>query len=287
MHAVHEFLNSLAEVAGKPLAFLGYVLLLVCWCIAYIKRTEVRELLKKIEAIPEEDRRKTVENTLGDKVPERISADQWLKRLRQRYIFVAYIATIFAVVVLSAFAYINTKANIEIDDVTKPIYSGMLPKAYAEDVPTTRAELRKWGVEKTDKIYPFEIRLRNPSDQVVNVTDIRVIFDPSKSGGLLNVEEVSGVYVTRVKGEGDATTTGPGKERYEAYAWYPNGKGTLHVKTPIKQKLRPNTTDRFRVIIAFPQKYNFKGPMREAILHVYWNKNEYITSSEVALSSRK
>ena len=283
MEFLVQALKALPTIAVHPLAFAGYALVLGSWLIALLRTKRFKLLLDRIKDIPEQDRKYLIEREMDTILPTSITAEEWIQLRRQRYYFAAYIISIIAAVTIVGFA-VNHGASLVIDDVKLQkdgINIQLISSAFADEI--LSQERAKLGFkEENNRSYKFDITLRNPSDQPVNVTDIRVIFDPGTGGGLLSVQEISGTYFVKINPDGSAETTGGGG-RFSAYAWYPHGSGTLYVKSPLAQTLKPHDTDRFVVIVEFPRDYKYRGDMKTAKLQLMWNGDEYVYSKLVDL----
>jgi hypothetical protein len=139
---------------------------------------------------------------------------------------------------------------------------------------------------KTDGIVlAFDITLRNPSSNPINVTEVDLRFDQELDQGKIlpqAVQEVSGVYIITVNERG-ASSLGP-SGRFDAYAWYPS-TGSLHliVKAPISQSLPPKTTDRFRVAVVFESPSRLRGPLNSLFVTVNYNGVNQSWSKSVSI----
>lgn len=287
-------LDALPQVAASPLAFVGYVLTLAVWIYAISRSQRLKTLLDRIKDVPAAERSKVIQLELGEVLPEKITAEQWIRSKKHRYFFVAFVLLLATVLAIGAMAMWIGSARISIDDVREVLppprkNSQLTGEMLLAQAPSRESDVPKVGLDRLPAEslryqYTFDITLRNPSDEPVTVTDIRVIFDPGTGSGLANVQEVSGTYVVRVDETG-ATTTGP-VGRFQAYAWYPSGAGSLIVKSPIAQTLKPKSVDRIRIIVEFPNDYSFRGTMEQAVLEVLWNRNRHERSKPVVLANR-
>lgn len=287
-------LDALPQVAASPLAFVGYVLTLGAWIYAISRSQRLKTLLDRIKDVPAPERAKVIQLEFGEVLPEKITAEQWIRSKKHRYFFVAFVSLLATVLAIGGMAMWIGGARLSIDDVQEVLppppekseVTGrvLLAQASSSESDAPKVGLDRLPVETLRYQYTFDITLRNPSDEPVTVTDVRVIFDPGTGSGLANVQEISGTYVVRVDETG-ATTTGP-VGKFQAYAWYPSGAGNLIVKSPIAQTLQPRSVDRIRIIIEFPNDYSFRGKMEQAVLEVLWNGSRRERSKPVALAKR-
>lgn len=90
-------LRALPEAASTPLAFIGYVVALVCYVVVALNARKNSKLLHHLEKLPESDRIRALRDEIGIGVPDNISAEDWLKARGQRYWFFSF--AIFAAVI--------------------------------------------------------------------------------------------------------------------------------------------------------------------------------------------
>ncbi len=292
MEFLWKALDALPIIASSPLAFLGYAVTIAAWVYAVQRSQRLKLLLARLRDVPEGERTKLIQLELNEVLPPSISAEQWLRAKRQRYFFAAFVILVLTVAALIGAALYSSQAKLVIDDVREvlppakkssaSVAGFMLVQATA--VPPPALDLAEDAASPLKYRYVFDITLRNPSDEPVNATELRIVFDPRKGGALANVQEISGTYVVQVGTDGATANTPVG--RFQAYAWYPSGSGRLHVKTPLSQTLAPKSTDRIRIVVEFPNDYSFSGPMEEAELQVYWNAKRYERSAPISLAKR-
>ena len=104
MNFIANALQTLPSIATNPLAFVGYALTLAAWVYTYNRSRNLRILMKKIVLIPEQDRKSTVVATLGEPLPDSITAEQWIYSKKQQYFITAFIVTLAVVVIITAIA---------------------------------------------------------------------------------------------------------------------------------------------------------------------------------------
>ena len=104
MSFLYEALGALPQAAQSPYAFLAYAIVILAWLsIAWrIKRN--RQLLKKIDAVPEGQRRDLLLAEMDTPIPPNLSPAEWLASRRQMYFLVALLCLIGATVVVLVIA---------------------------------------------------------------------------------------------------------------------------------------------------------------------------------------
>ena len=90
-------LGALPDAASTPLAFVGYVVALVCFSVVALNARKNSKLLRHLEKLPESDRIRALRDEIGIGVPDNISTEHWIKARRQRYWFFSF--AIFAAVI--------------------------------------------------------------------------------------------------------------------------------------------------------------------------------------------
>jgi len=119
-------------------------------------------------------------------------------------------------------------------------------------------------------VLVFDVVLRNPGSNPINVTGVRLTFDPELSGRLTSGLYVSETYVLTVADDG-ASSLGP-NGRFEADAWYPTDDGQRMIVTgPLSQSLPPKTTDRFRIAVEFASVNELRGPLNSIKVSVRYD----------------
>lgn len=271
MDLLSEAFRALPSVAGSPLAFVAYIVTIAAWLWGIQRSRRLNLVLNRLDSIPRAERAELIRSEMGAILPTKVSAEEWLRGRRQQYLLAAYTATAVTVLGITAISAWKGSAQLEIDSVQQVL-------AVAQDT----LELSHLQQTSERHRYTFDITVRNPSIEPVSITDIRIIFDPGTGGAIASVQEISGTYFIRVSDEG-TDTEGP-VGRVKAYAWYPSGRGSLIVKSPLAQKVEPRSVDRFRVTVEFPEGYQFRGAMKEAALLVMWNDERYERSKSIKLA---
>lgn len=305
-------LKALPAVATSPYAFLGYIALVLAWLFVRSRTDRLKTLMGKLADIPEPARPGIVQAELGSPVPPELSSEQWIRAKINSYKFYGFLALCGLVILILALAIWKTSSSegdLQIDRVDPLKKSSLndLSSVYRDtfsyngpirSVSQSREQLmlvsdastsQKDGSAELDPLpgatksheYAFDITLRNPSDRPVTVNDVRIVFDPNEGRGPQNVQEVSGTYLVVVDSNGATSKTPVGE--FPAQAWYPYGKGTLIVVTPLSQSLPPRSTDRIRVAIRISPEFKLLGPMKKASLEIGWNGKKTVTSRLVDL----
>jgi hypothetical protein len=252
----------------------GYIVTIAAWVWEIHRNKRLKLVLKHLDQIPESQRVKFIRDTIDVDVPKTISAEQWLRGKKHQYFLLALVISALTVLAIFAIAAWKGSARLDIDSVQQVL-----------DLEGEELELAQSQAASKEHRFIFDITVRNPTPEPVSITDIRIVFDPDMGPAIASVQEISGTYIIRISEEGTVTTSPVG--RFEAYAWYPSGSGTLYVKSPLAQTVEPRSVDRFRVIVEFPEHYQFRGDMKEAALQVLWNDERYERSKSIKLVQAK
>ena len=282
MDMVLGTLKWVPAIATHPLAVSVYVLVVGAWLLAYFRTARFKLLLERIEQVPAKDRKHVVALEMNTVIPDSISAEDWLRGRRQLYIVVAYVITLAAILTIFSLAYAN-RGGLEVDSVrAKTGWFRFSDQAFADSLKTPIASFKQ-RLDGTKHDFKFEMITRNSSNKPINITDVVITFDPDELGFLSGTLEVSNTYVVLLTEDGSGKVESESGDE-EAYAWYPSEDGNmLVVKTPVQQTLAPLTADRFVIDVRFPDKFQFKGPMRKAKLSLTWNGTQK-TEMRVALA---
>lgn len=111
------FFETLPIAASHPFALVAYICVLAAW--VYNARTVQRNknLLNKLQNIPEKDRARIVAGEMGFlNVPKGLSGNELLRRERQKQYLIAFIVFILAIVVVVA---ITLSQSTPLDRVTR------------------------------------------------------------------------------------------------------------------------------------------------------------------------
>lgn len=82
-----EFISAIPAAATSPYALAAYAICAVIFLLAGSKLRTVRSVLDAISQVPDEDRRGVIESVTGSILPESITADQWIRNNRNRWVF--------------------------------------------------------------------------------------------------------------------------------------------------------------------------------------------------------
>ena len=100
-----EFLRLIPSAAQSPFAFAAYAICAALFVFVGARLRRIRLALRQIKHVPEGDRRRVIEAITQSVIPDSITADQWIRSNRNRYIFelgavVALLAAAIAVIAL-------------------------------------------------------------------------------------------------------------------------------------------------------------------------------------------
>lgn len=114
---MEEFIRSIPGAASSPYALAAYAIAAVMFLFAGARLSLARALLAKIDSIPPEERRRTVEIATGTVLPTHISPEQWIRnnRLRWTFLLAASVLIVILVIVIVAIANPSGKALSRIE----------------------------------------------------------------------------------------------------------------------------------------------------------------------------
>ena len=112
MPNLNTFLQVLPKIASHPLAILAYLCVLGAWIVIYFRRQRSKDFLKVLQALPA-DEQPAFARRSGYRYDElaALSQKQRLNLLTRRYVLVAYVITIIAIVFLAIRAFAVYQQN--------------------------------------------------------------------------------------------------------------------------------------------------------------------------------
>jgi hypothetical protein len=103
--------TSLPELVKSRLGIVGLALVLAAYLFAFFRKARFDSLLKKVESLPEKDRKAVLVTEMGAApIPKNVSALQWLRMRKQKYFFLSYALTVTYFFFLATF-FIVTDRN--------------------------------------------------------------------------------------------------------------------------------------------------------------------------------
>ena len=106
-------LSSISDAASGPYAFAAYAIAIAAYVICFYRISRNKALLEKIHQLPETDRLQALRNEMGGiLLPSSITAEEWLKARRQRYLLVAFGVSLTLIISLAALVYFEMKGKV-------------------------------------------------------------------------------------------------------------------------------------------------------------------------------
>ena len=104
---MEELIRSIPAAASSPYALAAYAIAAVVFLFAGARLRLAKALLAKIETIPPEERRRTVEIAAGTVLPTHISPEQWIRNNRMRWSFLLSASFLIVILVIVIVALVN------------------------------------------------------------------------------------------------------------------------------------------------------------------------------------
>jgi len=114
--AIEPFLRAIPIAAKSPYALIAYVISALLFIASAYQRNQLRPILRKIDSIPKQDRKSVIETTLNTKLPETLSGEQFLRRERTKYVFLAFIALLVLLGGITAIAFVIRAGSPDVTD---------------------------------------------------------------------------------------------------------------------------------------------------------------------------
>lgn len=100
---IEKVFSSLPAVATSPLAFVAYLLVVIAWLLVALKVRRNKQLLSRLEKLPEKDRLKALELEMGSpRLRAGLTPKQWLRHKIYTYYFLAFVTACTLVFLLFA-----------------------------------------------------------------------------------------------------------------------------------------------------------------------------------------
>jgi hypothetical protein len=181
LHLIHTFgclyasriFAALRQVAGSPLALLGYALLLASWTYVALARHRLNRVASIISKIPEAQGAQILERAYSTFPKSGLSAEQWLRSQRQGLIFFGLLAALIAAAVLVGIALVEESRRNDV--VTKPVDWQM--SLYLGAIAAFEEDKKLWDIECGEETAsPGSLQL--PHDKVVILAgSIKLVVD--------------------------------------------------------------------------------------------------------------
>jgi len=107
-------LSKISAAAVSPAAFAAYTFALVAYIIIFYRQSR----LKKLEKIPAKSRLEALKLDWGVVLPDSITAEEWMKERRQRYIFIGFLVLIALISFIGVIAFAFPKETAEVNEAT-------------------------------------------------------------------------------------------------------------------------------------------------------------------------
>jgi len=120
---MEEFVRAIPAAAASPYALAAYAIAAIIFLFAGARLRLAKTLLAKIETIPPDERRRTVEIATGTVLPTSISPEQWIRNNRLRWAFLLAASILIVILVIAIIALVNPGAR-EIEKLGQSIEEG-------------------------------------------------------------------------------------------------------------------------------------------------------------------
>jgi hypothetical protein len=123
MDVIIAFIRAIPSAAASPLALIAYLATLVAWVIIAFRVNRFRELMKRIELLPEADRLAAIKAEMGRvDVPRGLTGEQYLRMRIHTFLLIAFLALCGTVATVGLKAgYDVYQQMIRADNLTREI----------------------------------------------------------------------------------------------------------------------------------------------------------------------
>jgi Protein of unknown function (DUF4019) len=106
------FLRAIPAAATSELALVAYAICGVLFLLAGAKLRAIRAVLRSLADVPAADRRHVIEAVTGSVIPARISADDWIRHNRNKWLFLLCASALILVATIVAIAFLGPRGDV-------------------------------------------------------------------------------------------------------------------------------------------------------------------------------
>jgi hypothetical protein len=107
---MNEFLEAIPAAAQSSYALFAYCIAAVIFIVAGSKLRSLRIVMKSIALVPPDDRRHVIESVSDSVIPKSISAEEWIRNNRNRWLFLLALCSLLLLSVIGIVAYMSPKS---------------------------------------------------------------------------------------------------------------------------------------------------------------------------------
>ncbi len=159
---MEELFNAIPAAASSPYALAAYAIAAVIFLLAGARLRVAKMLLEKIETIPPEERKRTVEIATGTILPTEISAEQWIRNNRTKWAFLLSVSVLVVILVIVVVALASPddeeikKLNSTVQDGNKQVMIDLWRNRYEIGEVTGYAAIT---IDLTEKSPPSGLKV--------------------------------------------------------------------------------------------------------------------------------
>ena len=106
-----DFLKTISVAAANPYAIVAYSIAAVLFLLAGQSLAKLRLVLQKIHTVSPKDRKSVIEIATQTKLPDNITAEQWIKLTRMRMVFYLVGSLFICVTTITVVSITNNKTE--------------------------------------------------------------------------------------------------------------------------------------------------------------------------------
>lgn len=113
MQSIGPFLQAIPTAAKNPYALIAYTITALLFIISSLQRNQLKLVLAEIRNAPTKDKITTIETVLNTRLPKDITADQYLRQQRMKYIFLAFFGVLITAGAISTMALVRSSVPVD------------------------------------------------------------------------------------------------------------------------------------------------------------------------------
>lgn len=200
---INNFLNSIPEAASSPYALTAYALCCIIFLVAGERLRRINTIMKQIKNVPAKERKEIIEIATETKLPEKISAKDWIRLKQRKWIFVIIISFVISLTLISVISITkNYDINIskKVDNLEDTTISIMKK---TQKVVTNEAEKVSNKIEESQDtiIKKMTITTTKEAKKVTNKIEESqdTVIKAINNAALANLETIFPLAVRRIR----------------------------------------------------------------------------------------
>jgi hypothetical protein len=132
---IEAFLTAIPSAAQSPYGIIAFLATIAAWSLISLRVTRHKQLMRRINQFPPEDRRKIVQAEMNASIPPELAPQEWITTQLHRYYFLGAITLIACISAIFVVAY-SLRSQVSRIDASMSLYAD--PRQREEPQPNPR-----------------------------------------------------------------------------------------------------------------------------------------------------